>query len=414
MRRKSGRKPGKQHGDPGATRCQVADPDEVIECPPPECGNCGTELADATVFRVSKRQVFEVAAPPPPLVTEYWVISKTCPCCGTVTVGSAPSGAGGRVQWGPGVKARAVLTVMAHHLPFGRAKRLLRDLAGIDCSTGWLVNVRRQAAAALEPFMAHIQKILHRARLLHVDETTVRAAAKLAYLHVACDDKFTAMHTGGRGVADIDAGKILDGFAGILVRDGYGGYTHLVDAVHVWCGAHTLRDLKAVHDADPGHQQGAEAMANTLALALKATHEARRSGTHRDPLPLRGRDRGNALGQHPWQYAAPAKGPDPGSPLRQAPRHDPGLHPRPDDPLHQQRSRVGSKRGEDPPASLRVLANPGRTRRLRRHLVIPVHRRETQHRPPRRPRPTVRRWTLAAAESRTNLTTTTRGAADPI
>ncbi|MDX5563232.1 transposase [Streptomyces sp. ID05-04B] len=151
-------------------------------------------------------------------------------------------------------------------------------MAGIDCSTGWLVKVRRQAATALEPFMAHIQQILHQARLLHADETTARAAGKLAYLHVACDDKFTAMHVGGRGTADIDAGKILDGFAGTLVRDGYGGYTHLVDAVHVWCGAHTLRDLKAVHDADPTRQQGAEAMANTLVLALQATHNARQDG----------------------------------------------------------------------------------------------------------------------------------------
>jgi transposase len=282
MRKKSGRKPGKQHGDPGTTRRQVSDPDEVIECLPPECGCCGADLADATVFGMSKRQVFEVAPPPPPKVIEYQVISKTCPGCGTVTVGTAPSGAGGRVQWGPGVKARAVLTVMAHHLPFVRAKRLLRDLAGIDCSTGWLVKIRRQAATALEPFMARIQQILHRARLLHVDETTARAAGKLAYLHVACDDKHTAMHTGGRGIADIDAGKILDGFAGILVRDGYGGYTHLVDAVHVWCGAHTLRDLKAVHDGDPEHQQGAQAMANTLVLALKATHAARQAG--RDAL----------------------------------------------------------------------------------------------------------------------------------
>ncbi|MCX4749217.1 IS66 family transposase [Kitasatospora sp. NBC_01287] len=282
MRRKSGRKPGKQHGDPGTTRHQVADPDEVIECPPPECRDCGMDLADAPVFGVSKRQVFEVAPPPPPKVTEYRVISKTCPCCGTVTAGPTPPGASGRVQWGPGVKARAVLTVMAHHVPFGRAKRLLRDLAGINCATGWLVNVRRQAAAALEPFMARIQQILHTARLLHVDETTARAAGKLAYLHVACNDRYTAMHIGGRGIADIDAGKILDGFAGILVRDGYGGYTHLVDAVHVWCGAHTLRDLKAVHDADPEHQQGTEAMANTLVLALKATHDARRAG--RDTL----------------------------------------------------------------------------------------------------------------------------------
>lgn len=278
MRKKSGRKPGKQHGDPGTTRRQVVDPDEIIECAPAECAGCGIDLADAAVFGMSKRQVFEVAPPPPPTVTEYRVISKTCPGCGQVSVGAALKAAGGRVQWGPGVKARAVLTVMAHHLPFGRAKQLLRDLAGIECSTGWLVNVRRQAAAALEPFMAQVRQILHHARLVHADETTARAAGKLAYLHVACDEQYTALHTGGRGAADIDAGEILDGFTGILVRDGYGGYAHLADAVHVWCGAHTLRDLKAVHDADPGHQMGAEAMANTLLLALKATHTARQAG----------------------------------------------------------------------------------------------------------------------------------------
>ncbi|MFF0969258.1 transposase [Streptomyces sp. NPDC003283] len=76
------------------------------------------------------------------------------------------------------------------------------------------------------------------------------------------DDECTALHTGGRTTADIDAGQILDGSSGILVRDGYGGYAHLLDAVHVWYGAHTLRDLKAVHDADPDQQTGAEAMAS--------------------------------------------------------------------------------------------------------------------------------------------------------
>src|SRR4051794_26254299 len=71
------------------------------------------------------------------------------------------------------------------------------------------------------------------------------------------------MHTGGRTKNDIDASGVLVDFAGVLVRDGYAVYTHLVDAQHVWCGAHSLRDLKAVYDADPTGQPGAQAMATT-------------------------------------------------------------------------------------------------------------------------------------------------------
>ncbi|MGH3469259.1 MAG: hypothetical protein ACRDQF_16175, partial [Thermocrispum sp.] len=34
----------------------------------------------------------------------------------------------------------------------------------------------------------------------------------------------------------IDAGGVLPTFTGVLVRDGYNGYTHL-PAIHAWCGA---------------------------------------------------------------------------------------------------------------------------------------------------------------------------------
>ena len=46
------------------------------------------------------------------------------------------------------------------------------------------------------------------------------------------------MHTGGRAAEDIDAGGILPGYAGTIVRDGYAGYKHLGDALHAWCAAH--------------------------------------------------------------------------------------------------------------------------------------------------------------------------------
>jgi transposase len=278
MRGRSGRRPGKQPGGPGVTRRQVADPDEVIGVEPGRCAGCGGGLADAPVVGVQKRQVFEASPPPPPRVVEYRVVARRCPGCGRLCYGQAPAWVSAPVQWGPGVQARAVLVTLAHHLPYGRAALVLRQLAGLAVSGGFLVAARRRAAALLEPFIARVRLLLAQAGLLHVDETPARVDGELAYLHVACNSAYTVMHTGGRSSADIDAGGVLPGFAGVIVRDGYAGYAHLVAAQHAWCGAHLLRDLKAVYDADPHAQLGAAAMAGTLTEALHATSSARAAG----------------------------------------------------------------------------------------------------------------------------------------
>lgn len=277
MRRRGG-KAGKQRGEPGVTRRQVADPDERVPVEPGVCGGCGVGLAEADVVGVQKRQVFEASPPPPPRVVQFEVIARRCGCCGQVTEGRAPGWATGRVQWGPSVAARGVLATIGHHLPYGRAAAVLARLAGLQVSTGFLVAARKRAAALLEPFMARVRQLLRTAGVVHVDETPARAAGGLAYLHVACDDSFTVMHTGGRSKGDIDAGGVLHGYTGVIVRDGYAGYAHLVDALHAWCGAHLLRDLKSVHDADPDAQTGAQAMATALTMALKATRDARAAG----------------------------------------------------------------------------------------------------------------------------------------
>lgn len=57
-------------------------------------------------------------------------------------------------------------------------------------------------------------------------------------MHVACTRYLTHLHVAGRSAADIDAGGVLPGYAGVLMRDGYAGYSHLTGAVHAWCGAH--------------------------------------------------------------------------------------------------------------------------------------------------------------------------------
>src|SRR6266542_109865 len=59
LRGRSGRKPGKQPGEPGVTLAQVADPDHTIVCAPATCSGCGCDLAGVAVGAEQTRQVFE-------------------------------------------------------------------------------------------------------------------------------------------------------------------------------------------------------------------------------------------------------------------------------------------------------------------------------------------------------------------
>jgi transposase len=340
-RTRSGRKPGKQLGSPSSSRKPADDPDETFEVTPDRCVRCDKSLQGADETRRVRRQVVDVAPPPPPKVIEYQLVSRRCGGCGHVneptaadvprpvnsldrdgrasvedhekessaaaqaaTVPSGDSGPasasaadpavalvlrpGSPVRIGPQATALAVLLTCGHYLPIARATTLLAQSAGIAVSTGFIAGVRRRGAHALESgFLPHMRVLLRTAPVLHADETTGRAAGALAYVHVACTEYLTLMHVGGRSSDDIDAGGVLPEFTGILMRDGYAGYAHL-PAIHAWCGAHLLRDLRAVSDADPAGQLWALAMANTLLDANQAAQQARTAGADRlDPIVLR-------------------------------------------------------------------------------------------------------------------------------
>jgi transposase len=278
-RTSSGRKPGKQPGVQGKTLSQAKAPDESMSCIPPSCGGCGGSLAGSPVFGVQKRQVVETQPPPPPKVIEYQIVSRTCTSCGTVTPGTAPGSVTGRIQYGPGVHAHAANLMCGHYLPVARAAQLMREVTGVAVSTGFMAAIRAKAAARIEAeFLPHVRTLLRSANVLHADETTGRADGALTYVHVACTPHLTHLHVAGRSSGDIDAGGVLHGFDGVLVRDGYAGYQHLTDADHAWCGAHLLRDLRAFYDAAPEPQVWAAAMATTLAEANTTAHQARAAG----------------------------------------------------------------------------------------------------------------------------------------
>jgi transposase len=280
LRERGKRRPGKQPGEPGTTMRLADNPDERFECPPAECRGCGAGLAGEEVTAQRRHQVTDIGPAPAPRVTEYVAQAKECPCCGTVTEGELPAHVRARASYGPEASAQAANLVAGHYVPVYRATLLLCQLAGLRASTGWMAGIRGKAAGLVEAsgFMERVRDLLKSAPAVHADETPARAGGGMRYVHLACTAYLTHMHTGDRSAPAIDAGGVLPGYRGVIVRDGYYGYSHLTDALHAWCGAHLLRDLKDLYDFEPGKQSWASEMAALLIEARDAASAARQDG----------------------------------------------------------------------------------------------------------------------------------------
>jgi transposase len=281
LREKGKRPPGKQPGEPGTTMKLVDNPKYRFWYPPAECRGCGTDLAGQEVFAQRRHQVTDIKPAPEPEVSEHVAQSKQCPCCGEVTEGILPPGVRARASFGPEVHAQAANLTCGNYVPSRRAAALMAEMAGIRVSAGWIAGVRAKAAALIgtSGFTDLVAGLLRQAEAVHADETPARAAGGLRYVHLACTKWLTHMHTGDRSADAVDAGGVLPGYTGILVRDGYhGGYGHLTGALHAWCGAHLLRDLKDLYEFEQGKQDWARQMAGLLVKARDAARDARADG----------------------------------------------------------------------------------------------------------------------------------------
>jgi transposase len=247
LRKKTGRRPGKQDGERGSRLEPRPDPDQIVTHPPACCGSCGEDLAAAPVVGEQVRQVFDI--PPIELrVVEHRVQRRRCRC-GKVTEGEFPAEASAPTCYGPGLAAVGIYLLGRQHLPVERAAELMGDLFGARVSTGWLSGLLPGAQSRLAEFVAALRERLRAAPVAHFDETGGRVCAKLCWIHVAATGRYTLYHlAAGRGKAAIDAGGVLPVFGGVAVHDGLTSYRQY-DVEHALCGAHHLRELAGIGEA---------------------------------------------------------------------------------------------------------------------------------------------------------------------
>ena len=306
-RARPGRPQGGQKGHPGAGLQMVARPDETRVIEPGLCGGCGGDLAGAEGRVASAVQVFDV--PPAALmVTEYQMMRRTCGC-GQVTTAAAPAGvSGGPACYGPNVTGAATLLASTDVIGIERAADLMGALLRAPVSTGFVSRclVRLDAALAAAGFEDVLKDALKAADVLGTDETP----APLATAATSADGcgnphvytvRTMRAHTGGgpdliwygaagnRTKASITGFGILDGFAGVLVRDDYGGYLSYDGGLAgvQQCLAHLYRHLDDAYAIDPASQVWTRQAGDALREAAAAVKTARAaSQASLDPVVL--------------------------------------------------------------------------------------------------------------------------------
>ncbi|SFM68540.1 Transposase [Ectothiorhodospira mobilis] len=157
--------------------------------------------------------------------------------------------------------AGLVVDKFCYHLPLYRQHQRLAD-AGIQVSRATLTHLTQRTAALLTPIAQAQHAHILESRVLAMDETPIKAGrdkakGKMAQgwywpIYGEADEvSFTyAAHRGSRHVHEQ-----IQGFAGILLSDGYSAYARFAQATeglsHAQCWAHTRRKFLAAEKTEP-------------------------------------------------------------------------------------------------------------------------------------------------------------------
>ena len=276
LRKKTGRKRGGQPGHPGKTLVPVAKPDHTVlhrlgSCP---CGKCpGRSLRDEPVLDYEKRQVFEL--PQKPLeVTEHQAEIKRCPISGALVRAAFAEGVNAPAQYGPRFRALMIYLNNRQFIPYNRLTELCEDLYGQPLSEATIVAVNKRAFENLESFEQRLKVLLPQAPLNHCDESGLRVAGRLHWLHVVSNAQLTfyGAHP-KRGTEAMDEFNILPQCKGWIIHDHFKAYFTYENCLHALCNQHHLRELKFLYEE---HQ---EAWAEELSCFLiQANERGQREG----------------------------------------------------------------------------------------------------------------------------------------
>lgn len=239
---------GGQQGNVGKTLQMLSQPDEIIKHHLDYCPSCKGKLSVNDVVKTgSRHQVFDLPVQKLWVIEHQLLVSKcSCGCQNKATLPSNLSVS--PVQYGSNIKALAVYLNTDFKIPFHKISTLFGDLYGYEFNESTAFNANQQAYQHLEPIESQIKEQLLQSKVLHADETGLRCAGSLQWLHVASNEFYTYLfvHPKRGKIAIQSLQSILPDFKNYLMHDCWASYFGLSDVKHLICNAHLIRELQSL------------------------------------------------------------------------------------------------------------------------------------------------------------------------
>ena len=257
LRKQSGKKPGGQEGHKGTHMAIPHKPDEVKQHLPAKCQICPhltNCLAEGKVFDCGEKR-YEVNVIIRTKVTEHQAMkAEHCPCNDEGLRGSFPDHVKAYVQYGNSVGVLATLLNTYGAVSLERVHVMLSSTLGVSLSPATILSMVKKAKASVSSTLDTIKEMLKAEPVVNFDETGVRAAGKLEWVHNASSTTLTYQTLSEkRGQAGMEEGDILPAFNNVAVHDCWASYWKYTRATHAVCCAHLLRELVGISEANPAH-----------------------------------------------------------------------------------------------------------------------------------------------------------------
>ena len=273
---------GKVKGAPGYGRPAPERLDAVEPHRPEACAGCGASLA-GPIGRRAYTGYYEVdwvrEGPGWAVrITKHRLEESLC-ACGHVTRAEPVRHFEGEVEIGgfrlvgPGLASLMVALSKRYRLSRARIQEFLHDWLGVWISTGAIHEALAETAAIVAPLEEELVQAIQHSELLHADETPwPEQGASSLWLWVFVTSRAVLYYVSHRGQEL--ARNVLEGFAGVLMSDGWQAYRWVERRLRCW--AHLKRKAQGLADslnpAAQGFGQEVLALWNDL---REGVHKAR-------------------------------------------------------------------------------------------------------------------------------------------